>query len=64
MAVSFWDKLASRFTNGIKSPQQISNARQKRKRNKDTSAGDRAFDTISIIPASVFLFFIFLVAFT
>lgn len=34
MAVSFWDKLASRFTHGIKSPQQISNARQKRKRNK------------------------------
>ena len=34
MAVSFWDKLASRFTHGIKSPQQISNARQKRKRDK------------------------------
>lgn len=34
MAVSFWDKLASGFTYGIKSPQQISNARQKRKRDK------------------------------
>lgn len=34
MAVSFWDKLASRFTHGIKSPQQISNARQERKRSK------------------------------
>ena len=34
MAVSFWDKLASRFTHGVKSPQQISDARQKRKRDK------------------------------